>query len=200
MFEDMKWLNEPSRWKNSGDSLILETADATDFWRETHYGFTRDSGHFLYREVDGDFDATVTVFGDFTSLYDQAGLMIRFDEQTWLKAGVEYSDGALQLSAVITNGASDWSLKPLGAGRDEVTLRLTRQANAIHVQYLERHGLVGQWASLRLGYLQMNGPCQVGLMACSPERGNLHIGFTDFSICPSAGIDLHPWKPARRNG
>ena len=80
MFEDMKWLNEPSRWKNGGDSLTLETAAATDFWRETHYGFTRDSGHFLYREVEGDFDATVTVFGDFTSLYDQAGLMIRFDE------------------------------------------------------------------------------------------------------------------------
>lgn len=58
----------------------------------------------------GDFDVTATVFGDFTSLYDQAGLMIRFDERTWLKAGIEYSDGALQLSTVITNGTSDWAL------------------------------------------------------------------------------------------
>ncbi|WAP50608.1 DUF1349 domain-containing protein [Arthrobacter sp. ATA002] len=38
MFENMKWLNEPSRWKHSGDSLTLVTAAATDFWRETHYG------------------------------------------------------------------------------------------------------------------------------------------------------------------
>ena len=109
-----------------------------------------------------------------------------------MKAGVEYSDGALQLSTVITNGTSDWSLSPLGEGHDEVTLRLTRQASAIHLQYLERQGLVGQWTSLRLGHLQMNGLCQVGLMGCSPERGNLHVGFTDFRICPSAGINLHP--------
>ena len=192
MFDNMKWLNEPPRWKNGGESMILETAAATDFWRETHYGFIRDSGHFLYREVDGDFDATVTVFGDFTSLYDQAGLMIWFDERTWLKAGIEYSDGARQLSTVITNGTSDWSLSPLGAGHDEVTLKLTRQANAIHVQYLERQGLVGQWTSLRLGHLKMDGLCQVGVMACSPERGDLPVGFTDFSICPSDGINLHP--------
>lgn len=132
------------------------------------------------------------MFGDFTSLYDQAGLMIRFDERTWLKAGVEYRGGALQLSTVVTNGTSDWSLSPLGAGHDDVTLRLTRQANAIHVQYLERQGLVGQWASLRRSHLQMNGLCQVGLMGCSPERGDLYVGFTDFSICPSAGINLHP--------
>ena len=191
MFEDMKWLNEPPRFEIGADRLTLETAPATDFWRETHYGFTRDSGHFLHREVDGDFDVTVTVSGDFTSLYDQAGLMIRCDEETWLKAGVEFSDGALQLSTVITNGTSDWSLSPLEAGRDKITLRLTRQAKAIHVQYLRQPGLAGQWTSLRLGYLQIDGPCQVGVMACSPERGGLNVGATDFSIRPSAGIALH---------
>jgi regulation of enolase protein 1 (concanavalin A-like superfamily) len=179
MFEYMEWLNEPPHWENGADSLTIETAAATDFWRETHYGFTRDSGHFLYREVEGDFVVTATVFGGFTSLYDQAGLMIR------------YSDGALQLSTVITNGTSDWSLSPMEARRDAVTLRLTRQANAIHVQYLEHPGAEGQWTSLRLGYLQINGRCQVGVIACSPERGGLHAGFTDFSIRPSAGIDLH---------
>jgi regulation of enolase protein 1 (concanavalin A-like superfamily) len=191
MFEDMEWLNEPPHWENGADSLTIETAAATDFWRETHYGFTRDSGHFLYREVEGDFVVTATVFGGFTSLYDQAGLMIRCDERTWVKAGVEYSDGALQLSTVITNGTSDWSLSPMEARRDAVTLRLTRQANAINVQYLEHPGAEGQWTSLRLGHLQINGLCQVGVMACSPERGDLHAGFTGFSIRPSAGIDLH---------
>ena len=192
MFEGMEWLNEPPHWENGADLLTIETADATDFWRETHYGFTRDSGHFLYREVDGDFVVTATVLGGFTSLYDQAGLMIRSDERTWLKAGVEYSDGALQLSTVITNGTSDWSLSPLEAGTDKVTLRLTRQDNAVHVQYLKHPGLAGQqWVSLRLGYLQLNGPCQVGVTACSPERGDLGVGFTDFSIRPSAGINLH---------
>ncbi|MCC3264746.1 DUF1349 domain-containing protein [Arthrobacter gengyunqii] len=193
MFENMKWLNEPSCWENGGDSLTLETTAATDFWRETHYGFTRDSGHFLYREVDGNYEVAVTLSGNFTSLYDQAGLMIRSDERTWLKAGVEYNDGTLQLSTVITNGTSDWSLSPLATNHDRITLKLTRQGNAIHVQHLERHGLAERWTSLRLGYLPLNTMCQVGLMACSPERGGLHVGFSDFSIRPSAGIQLHPW-------
>ncbi|MCC9205011.1 DUF1349 domain-containing protein [Arthrobacter sp. zg-Y769] len=192
MFENMFWLNEPGSWNDNGDSLTLETAASTDFWRKTHYGFIRDTGHFFSTEVAGDFTATVTLAGDFTSLYDQAGLMLRIDERSWLKAGVEYSDGALQLSTVVTNGTSDWSLSPLGTAQDEITLRLTRQATAVHVQYLESGGPAGHWKSLRLGYLPMESLCQVGLMACSPERGGLTVRFTNFSVVPSDGINLHP--------
>ena len=34
---------------------------------------------------------------------------MRVDERTWVKAGVEISDGVPQLSAVVTHGVSDWS-------------------------------------------------------------------------------------------
>jgi uncharacterized protein len=44
---DGVWLNEPERWSALDDSLQIVTDEATDFWRETHYGFSRDSGHFL---------------------------------------------------------------------------------------------------------------------------------------------------------
>ena len=44
---DGVWLNEPERWTAQGDRLEMVTDRATDFWRETHYGFNRDSGHFL---------------------------------------------------------------------------------------------------------------------------------------------------------
>ena len=30
---------------------------------------------------------------DYPSLYDQAGLLVRVDETTWVKTGVEISDG-----------------------------------------------------------------------------------------------------------
>ena len=44
---DSVWLNEPEQWTAEGDSLEIVTDNATDFWRKTHYGFNRDSGHFL---------------------------------------------------------------------------------------------------------------------------------------------------------
>lgn len=45
-------------------------------------------------------------------LYDQAGLILLFGDQKWIKAGVELKDGAY-LSCVATQGYSDWSLTPL---------------------------------------------------------------------------------------
>ncbi len=41
------WLNEPQNWSAGETGLRLTTLDKTDFWRETHYGFTHDDGHFL---------------------------------------------------------------------------------------------------------------------------------------------------------
>jgi hypothetical protein len=42
---DGVWLNAPRRWQaDANGDLTLTTDRATDFWRETHYGFTRDTG------------------------------------------------------------------------------------------------------------------------------------------------------------
>jgi regulation of enolase protein 1 (concanavalin A-like superfamily) len=38
------------------DGRLRVVTDAkTDFWRETHYGFIRDNGHFFACRVPGDF-------------------------------------------------------------------------------------------------------------------------------------------------
>lgn len=41
------WLNKPKSVFQEAGKVTLETDEKTDFWRETFYGFTRDSGHFL---------------------------------------------------------------------------------------------------------------------------------------------------------
>ena len=41
------WLNEPKTWSSNGETLEFLTDARTDFWRNTHYGFVRDNGHFL---------------------------------------------------------------------------------------------------------------------------------------------------------
>lgn len=191
MFDGMTWLNEPGQWTAGRKSLSVTSAPETDFWQKTHYGFIHDNGHFLHREVAGDFTATVTLSGAFHTLYDQAGLMIRDSEQTWLKTGVEYTDDALHLSTVLTNGRSDWSVTPLPHTPTEVTLQVTRQGSTVRTQYLQSTGMNGQWQMMRLGHLPLRDTCQIGIMTCSPTRGGLRTQFKDFSVTTSPAIDLH---------
>ncbi|MFH7095921.1 DUF1349 domain-containing protein, partial [Klebsiella pneumoniae] len=83
------WINEPAEWRRDSDGLTVVTNKHTDFWRHTWYGFERFSGHLYAAEVAGDFTLQAKICADFTTLYDQAGLMMMADEQTWLKAGIE---------------------------------------------------------------------------------------------------------------
>ena len=98
----VEWLNEPPAWEVRGETLLVTAGPRTDFWRTTHYGFVRDTGHCWFRPWDGDFVATVTVRGAYRERYDQAGLMVRLDDRVWLKCGVEFVDGRQYASAVVT--------------------------------------------------------------------------------------------------
>lgn len=51
MASGYRWLNEPASWKGGDRDLSLKTDGNTDFWRETFYGFVRDSGHAYLRPV-----------------------------------------------------------------------------------------------------------------------------------------------------
>jgi len=80
----MEWYNEPPLWNVQEKTIFVTSGSRTDFWRETHYGFIRDNGHFFYQEVKGDFKVEVKVSGEYRELYDQAGIMVRLDEANWL--------------------------------------------------------------------------------------------------------------------
>jgi uncharacterized protein len=129
----LDWLNEPASWSGSLEALTVRCEPGTDFWRETHYGLVRDSGHFAYAEM-GD-EATVRFRGDFAAQYDQAGLMLRVDASNWIKAGLELADGKLWLSVVVTRGLSDWSQQPAPPpGADGFwTVRAVRDHDSVQI-------------------------------------------------------------------
>ena len=83
----MEWYNEPPSWSVFDNTITVTSAHGSDFWRKTHYGFIRDNGHFYSQPVQGDFVCEVKVSGRYEALYDQAGLMVRADETTWMKCG-----------------------------------------------------------------------------------------------------------------
>ena len=189
MFENYFWLNEPSKWASSDSKLTLSTADRTDFWQETFYGFRRDNGHAYLRPVEGDFTIEATVVGKYSELYDQAGLMLRIDERTWIKTGIEFTDRMMHLSVVATHNISDWSVVPLpeATPADEVRVRLSRHGDAVRIQY----SIARQpWQLARLAPFRA-AAAQVGIMACSPERAGFEAEFSDVVIGPAISRQLH---------
>jgi regulation of enolase protein 1 (concanavalin A-like superfamily) len=185
----MDWLNEPARWQAEGGNLSVTTDDRTDFWRETHYGFIRDTGHMHYERRAGDFTAEVMFTGAYQELYDQAGLMLRLDERHWIKAGVEFVHGVRHLSCVVTREMSDWSIVSGLDAPDPLRIRLTRRGSAVRAEWAAPEG--AQFQTLRLAYFPATDPVMVGPMCCSPERAGFEARFTGFRIGPAIERGLH---------
>lgn len=189
MAPDFRWLNEPEVWEGDATHLTLTTGDRTDFWRETFYGFIRDSGHAWLTSVSGDFSASASFKGVYRELYDQAGMMLRIDETHWIKAGIEYTDGLVHFSVVLTRGVSDWSVIPLHSVSADtaVFVRITRHGDAVRVQF---HLGDGRWQMARLCPFPADD-ASVGVTACSPERKGFQAGFRDIRIGPPIPRKLH---------
>ena len=188
LFENCTWLNEPAHWRLDGGTLRVRTDLKTDFWRETHYGFVRHSGHVFGYRTSGDFTATVRVRGAFHALYDQAGLMVLVDERTWIKAGIEYSDGQGSLSSVLTIGQSDWALSAFAGDPGDFRVRVTVSDGVLKIQASEDGE---QWPFIRLCPFPKAASYFVGPMCCSPERAGLEVAFSDFTVIPPIGKALH---------
>lgn len=190
MYEGHVWHNPPQSWSVEGESLRLRTKPETDFWNNTHYGFRHTNGHMFGCPTAGDFSAEVVFSAAYATLYDQAGVMLRVDDDNWLKTGIEYTDGLPHLSVVVTrHDQSDWSVRPLPlAAMAEMDVRLTRHGSALRVQY--RWG-GANWAMARLAYLDMPERVSVGPMACSPVGAALDVTFRRFAIGPAISRELH---------
>jgi len=188
MKEPITWLNPPASWYFTADGLALCTDHETDFWRKTEYGFIRDSGHFAYRTIAGDFRAEVTFSAEYQVLYDQAGLMMRLDSTQWIKTGIEFVDEAMHFSTVVTRDASDWSLAPYPSAMraEPVRVRLIRRESTVSTAFRRADR---SWQSARVAGFPADQPCQIGVMCCSPQRAGFQVHFTDFSLVPLATVE-----------
>lgn len=187
-FDDGTWLNEPVSWRRDGGHLHVVTDKATDFWRDTHYGFTRDTGHFFAAKTAGDFTAQVRVRAQYRELYDQAGLMVRLSSREWVKAGIELSDGVPMISSVLTLNRSDWATAPYGQDAGDFWLRATVAAGVLRLQ-VSSDG--EHWPLMRLCPFPEAPSYSVGPMCCTPERAGLSVAFSDFTVSAPLGKALH---------
>jgi regulation of enolase protein 1 (concanavalin A-like superfamily) len=186
----MTWFNPPPFAEERNGVLLVRSGEKTDFWQGTYYGFHRDDGHFLHQERSGDFTAGVTFSARYEALYDQAGLMVRADAAHWMKCGIEYTDGARHFSVVVTNGNSDWSAFRLDHDFDRITVRATRNGDALFVQY--RTDGMNEWRMARLAWFNPAfRSVSVGPVFCSPQRAGFEAVFHDYTLTDPVSRDIH---------
>lgn len=120
--QEFSWFCPPKDAKFEGNSVEITTHNKTDFWQRTHYGFQNDNGHFLYKKIKGDFTLTAKTYYKSDTLYDQCGIMVRFDADNWIKSSCEYENEKVShLGAVVTNrGYSDWSTQEIPQSCSEI--------------------------------------------------------------------------------
>ena len=180
--DKMKWLYEPKVWKVGEKGIYVEPDKVTDFWQRTHYGFRNDNAHMFYIEIEKDFTMTTKVKFNPINQFDQCGLVVRVDEDNWLKTSIEYElDNPPKLGAVVTNlGYSDWSTQELDKQVDEAEFRISRQGNDYKI---EVNVLNKGWRQLRICHLhspKKNVKC--GIYCCSPIDSGYNVLFTELKI------------------
>lgn len=183
----LSWFHPPLDWGIAGGSLVIRPEAGTDFWQRTYYHFQRDTGHFLYAEVCGNFTMTTKVRSFPVHRYDQAGLMVRFSADCWLKTSVEYEQDGSKLGVVVTNqGYSDWSTQHYLTGITELYFRVRRLSGDYIVEYAEPckeaivHPSALTWNQIRIARLLEDNNCtpaMSGLYACSPQGKGFQAEF-----------------------
>lgn len=190
LLETGYWTNRPLDTEPGPDgSLRIAAAEGSDAWRHTSYGFVHDSEHALLVPMQSGEAVEATVVLDYTEQFDQAGVFLRADESTWIKAGVEVSDGVAQLGAVVTHGSSDWSVAPVPDwhGRP-FTIRASRDGDAVTIRARVEDE---PWRLVRVAYLDPAAHVEAGVFCAAPTRAGLTVTVTSFRTGP-ADAALHP--------
>lgn len=188
-----EWLNAPLQFREEDGMLKVAPEKGRDFWKKTLYGFEFEDGPALLADWETGKAVEVSFKMDsFTQLYDQAGVLLYHGPGQWIKAGIEINDGIPQLSAVVTDGYSDWSLTavPDWAG-EEVTLRASIMKDAVILRARsERH----PWRTIRVARFSYSEGNRAGPFACSPTREGFEVAFTRWAFT-EPDQDLHEDPP-----
>ncbi|NQX66061.1 DUF1349 domain-containing protein [Paenibacillus alba] len=195
-WETGTWMNSPLSARIEGNFLKVSPEIGKDFWKKTLYGFEHEDGPALLTEWNTNTAVEVSFqLGSFKELYDQAGILLYHGPGQWIKTGIEINDGIPQLSVVVTDGYSDWSLAPVPDWvGEEVTLRASVMKDAVIIRArTEHHG----WRTVRVARFPYDSGNQAGPYTCSPTRAGFEVTFTRWSFT-EPDQDLHVDPPIEK--
>ena len=180
------WTNRPTSVVGVGDAWEVTAVEGSDAWRHTAYGFVHDTEHALLAPLAVGQAVEVRLRTTFTGEFDQAGVFVKADDEHWVKAGLEFADGVLNLGAVVTLERSDWSVAPVDWNGREVTVRVSRSVESLTIRAKVddepfRLVRVAPFAGRRVN---------AGPFVCAPTRAGFTATFLSWDIVP-ADASLH---------
>jgi uncharacterized protein len=183
------WTTAPERVETHGSDLVVTARRGSDAWRTTAHGYVTDSAHALLRPlregeaVDVEFEAPLT------RQFDQAGLVLRADAAHWIKAGLEFADGLLQLGVVVTRDTSDWSSAPVPewAGR-RATVSASRTGDAVLIRARVDDE---PFRLIRVAWVDPSLALGAGPYVAAPTRDGLTVRFTGWRSGAADAV-VHP--------
>lgn len=178
-----RWINQPTRFEKTKDTLIIYTDPETDFWQRTYYGFQHENAHaFVLPVSEQEFTFTVKTTWKPARLFDQCGVVVYQDADNWFKASVEYeNDQFSRLGSVVTNlGYSDWATTDIDTSTLTMWYRLSRRQQDFLIENSEDGQQFKQMRifHLHLPSLQVN----MGVYACSPLTSSFQARFSDLTL------------------
>ena len=170
------WTTAPVAVERDGETLRVQAAEGSDAWRHTAYGFVHDTEHALVAPFAVGTALEVEFAADFSAEFDQAGLFVRAGHERWMKSGVEFADGILNVGAVVTDIRSDWSVAPVPewSGR-RVRVRVSRGADALTLRAAADDE---PWRLVRVVPFPGDLETSAGPFVCAPTRPGLEVVFT----------------------
>lgn len=193
-WQEGSWTREPISVTTENNKLIVEAAEGSDYWQKTVYGFEHDNGHALLTPWNPDFAMEVTFrLENFSTLFDQAGLMLWHTPVQWIKTGVELSDGLLCIGAVVSDEYSDWSLFPIPAewaGQD-----LTMRASLLNDGVVIRARIQNSpWQTIRVARFPYRNDLKAGPFVSAPGGQGFVTTFTSWQLS-TPDADIHKAPP-----
>eukprot|EP01087_Luapelamoeba_hula_P019351 TRINITY_DN6397_c0_g1_i1.p1 TRINITY_DN6397_c0_g1~~TRINITY_DN6397_c0_g1_i1.p1 ORF type:complete len:240 (+),score=49.77 TRINITY_DN6397_c0_g1_i1:12-731(+) len=189
--------------KDESRTMVLTPPGKLDYWRRTYYKplLVKDDGPAFVSWQQGNTPLMAQVTLKITrspgAQFDQGGIMVRLDEQHWIKTGIEVVDNIPRLSCVVTNEFSDWSTQAWSSlsltirvsqtGDSSYVVEALAPSPSPHSSSNNTESTATTWQLVRICHLS-GGSAEgarvgLGVFGCCPvQQNNCHIEFTDFSI------------------
>ena len=178
------WFCEPTRHFVKNGTITIIPDSNSDFWQRTHYGFRNNNGHCFWTDISGDFVLKTHVRYQPQNQFDQAGLIVYFTEDFWIKCSVEHEPNApYNLGSVVTNlGYSDWATQPFSKEIVDMEFMIKHVKQDFEI-YCREFG-TERWQQLRISRLELplDTVFHVGIYACSPKQGGFEAMFNTIEI------------------